>query len=152
MKSQLSSAASAVLQAYGWVPHRSIDINNITTAWKADGYAATQVAREFAKSFGGLRIKHQAYANPNDSDESLFDPEYSVNKFDRKWTTEVYEPLIGERLCPIGIGHSGHIIYLISESGRIFGGYDDYFCLIGETVAEAFENIFFRHSYQQISV
>ncbi|HCS8577015.1 TPA: SUKH-3 domain-containing protein, partial [Escherichia coli] len=64
---------------------------------------------------------------------------------DSKWITEVYEPLVNKRLCPVGVGFSEHMTYFISDDGALYGGFDNYFCIIGGNINDAMLHLFFEH-------
>ena len=49
------------------------------------------------------------------------------------------------------VGYSEHLTYFLSPKGEMFGGFESYFCRIGTTVEDAFENIFFRKDFQTLA-
>jgi hypothetical protein len=68
----------------------------------------------------------------NDKSVSLFDPADEM-----EWCWREYEEIAKERLCPVGIGDGGYITYFISESGKLFGGCDDYLWKFGDAIPKA---------------
>lgn len=53
-------------------------------------------------------------------------------------------------LCPVGVGYSEHLTYFLSPKGEMFGGFESYFCHIGSSLEEAFDNIFFKRNFQTL--
>lgn len=64
---------------------------------------------------------------------------------------EEYSEITKSSLCPVGVGYSEHLTYFLSPKGEMFGGLESYFCRIGTTVEDAFENIFFRKDFQTLA-
>ncbi|MDR5837787.1 SUKH-3 domain-containing protein [Caballeronia sp. LZ034LL] len=140
-----------LLRENGWHPNRKIDPDAyFATILKQSGYLYHDAARGFLKQFGHLKITHKAYSS-EESDESVFNPLEPADWVDYKWVGELYEPLAIGRLCVVGYGFSEHMAFFLSESGALYGGYDNYFCLIGDSVESGLENLFFGHDFQQIS-
>ncbi|WP_082107257.1 SUKH-3 domain-containing protein [Chromobacterium vaccinii] len=129
-----------VLIKHGWSPNRAISTQGIISTWKNEGYEIFQEALDFIKTLDGITFKHTSRSGESEG-ESCFDSILATKGFDRLWAIEVYEPIIGKKLIPIGQGYSRHLTYLISNDGAIYGGYDDFFCEIGSDVCKAIENI-----------
>ncbi|MBD2806990.1 SUKH-3 domain-containing protein [Xenorhabdus sp. ZM] len=133
----------------GWRPNRSINIDYYLSVLEEKGYYVHRNTKNFFRQLSGIRIEHEAYSDPTDIDVSDFTPTKLVDWLDPLWM-EYYENIIGDRLCPIGIGFSEHIIFFLSESGRFYGGYDDCFYLIGNDIESALKNLFFEHDFTQL--
>ncbi|WP_082572035.1 SUKH-3 domain-containing protein [Variovorax sp. Root434] len=146
---KISNNALLVLESAGWFSERLISTNSCEAAWRLEKYEIFQEASDFVASFNGMKILHQSYSGGG-KDISAFDAIDATRRLDPAWVVDVYGPGAGEKLLPIGQGNSEHLTYFIGEGGGIYGGFDDYFCLIGKSVSEAFENIFFKHQYVQI--
>lgn len=142
---------AGILRSGGWFPGRAIDIRSYVDVCESEGYEVNLFAREFMTCYGGLTLTHSSYAGDED-DYSIFDPKIAIATvfYER---TESYRKLSinNERLCPVGVGFSEHLVYFVGESGKIYGGFDDYFCLIGTDLSDAFCNIFDRHSFLDLS-
>ncbi|EAD9708954.1 hypothetical protein AF112_00935 [Listeria monocytogenes] len=106
-----------------------------------------QGAKRFLSNLGGLIITHEAYSDINDMDVSVFDPSKLTAWLDPTWGKECYEVIIKEKLCPVGVGFSEHMVFFVSESGGFYGGYDDYFCLKGDNVESGLLNLFNNHNF-----
>lgn len=65
-----------------------------------------------------------------------FDPLRAINNIYRE-RVEVYEEQIFESLVVIGEAYSEHLTLMISESGKIYGAFDDYLTLLGCNYYEA---------------
>ncbi|EEY5432553.1 TPA: SUKH-3 domain-containing protein, partial [Escherichia coli] len=104
-----------------------------------------EIICDFLSEFGGLIVRHESYSDPNEYDKSDFDPIKAAGWIDSKWITEVYEPLVNKRLCPVGVGFSEHMTYFISDDGALYGGFDNYFCIIGGNINDAMLHLFFEH-------
>ncbi|MDX7987860.1 hypothetical protein FE392_11040 [Xenorhabdus sp. 12] len=133
----------------GWYPNRSINIDKYLYVLEEQGYYVHNNAMNFFHNLGEIKIEHEAYADPTDIDVSDFTPTKPADCLDPLWV-EHYESIIGNKLCPIGLGFSEHMTFFLSESGSFYGGYDDYFCLIGNDVESALQNLFFDHDFTQL--
>lgn len=140
------TATMAKLAEYGWQPSRNIAPQHAILAWEQDGYSAFQAGVHFIQSFNGITLKHRSWDGKAE-DESYFDSVLATQGFDRLWALEVYQPLIGKKLLPVGQGYSRHLSYLIAEDGAMYAGYDDFFCEIGTDIISALENIIFKRDF-----
>ncbi|MDT0002856.1 SUKH-3 domain-containing protein [Listeria cossartiae subsp. cayugensis] len=136
-----------ILRKNGWYSDRFININNYRRILEEKNYYLNQGAEKFLSNLGGLIIKHEAYSGINDTDVSGFDPTKPAAWLDPKWVKECYEDIIKEKLYPVGVGFSEHMVFFVSESGGFYGGYDDYFCLIGDSVESGLLNLFNNHNF-----
>lgn len=150
MNYKFEKKVEKLLRDYGWYPERRVEISQYCANWKKEGYTLSQAAIQFTENMAGLRIVHGAYTKGNGEDESIFDPQKALDTIFYERVQEDYEKKIGASLCPIGVGFSEHLVYLITPTGAIYGGFDDYFCLIGENVESALENIFFDHNFKAL--
>lgn len=62
-----------------------------------------------------------------------------------------YERRVGEDLWPVGFTGSGHVVLMMSASGKVYGGYDDYLALYGEGGRIAIRNIADGESVVRVS-
>jgi len=146
---QLSQLTRNILENAGWSPLRKIDIKSYEEALLADGYQINDSVRNFLSEFGGLEINHPAYRVQGEEDKSHFDPIRAIGGIYHE-TVEEYEKRVGENLVVIGEGYNGHLVFLISESGKVFGAYDDYLTLLGNNIIEALEAICERKETAEI--
>ena len=142
----ISQKSLGILRKNGWFSKRSVDTSACKIAWQSEGFASFKYALYFVSAFGGLKIIHESHSR-NGEDVSVFDPVKATQRVGSAWVKEVYQPRINENILPVGIGDSEHLTYYMGERGGVYGGFDGFFCKIGETVGDAFENIFFNHQY-----
>jgi len=149
MKFCFDEKSLSLLRRAGWHSQRNVKTDLYLLNWCKDGYTVFPHALEFARSFGGIHLAHRGYGS-DAPDESHFDPSVATRRFDRAWAVDKYEGLAKEILIPVGQGYSGHLTFLIGTQGGFYGGYDDYFCRIGETVEEALANILFGRAFEKL--
>lgn len=149
MNFEFSAQVSKVLRDSGWYHGRKVDIAHYLSAWRQAGYSPKGRVLEFTASFAGLKIVHDGYKIG--ISESVFDPLLALNTAAPARVKEDYSVWAGCHLTPVGVAYSEHMTYCMAENGALYGGFDDYFCIIGESAEEAFENVFFRKSFLQIS-
>ncbi|MHC0019162.1 SUKH-3 domain-containing protein [Acinetobacter pittii] len=133
----------------GWYKGRKTDIEHTVEAWKADKYKIFNSAIVFVQSFNGLNIAHEAYRG-KEKDFSYFNSIKATEGIDPAWIIEEYSLKAGNDLLPIGFGYSEHLTYFIDPSFKFYGGYDDYFCKIGDSVNSFFNNIFYEKNFIQL--
>lgn len=150
MPYRFSTIVTRRLQETGWYAARKMDIRLCVDAWQKNGYEVFDAGSEFASRFLHANMVHPAYSGAG-RDSSNFDVLEAMRKFNRAWASERYEAWAKEKLLPIGRGYSGHLTLLMGESSAIYGGVDDYFCRIGDSVEDAFENIFVRRQFTDLS-
>lgn len=146
MRYAFPAASAAILAAHGWQAGRNIAPQAAILTWEQDGYAVFPAGVHFIQSFHGITLSHRSW-NGDADDESCFDAIQATRGFDRLWALEVYQPLIGQKLLPVGQGYARHLSYLIAEDGAVYAGYDDFFCRIGADVVAALENIMFKRDF-----
>ena len=144
-----SSPVRELLYRDGWRPNRRININQVENIISSDdGYVLDSFSRNFLCNFGNLEIHHDQYRG-NGKDSSIFSPNLALAN--SPIMREEYSEITKSSLCPVGVGYSEHLTYFLSLKGEIFGGFESYFCRIGTTVEDAFENIFFRKDFQTLA-
>lgn len=137
---ELSQITKKILVDAGWSASRHIDIQQYVEALNEDGYKISEKAKNFLVEFGGLEISHQAYRFPHEIENTHFDPLRAISGICRE-RVQIYEERTGENLVTIGEGYNEHLVLLISESGKIFGAYDDFLTCLGDNIFEALEAI-----------
>jgi len=150
MTYKLEEKVVCLLKNSGWQDNRKINIDKYKAAWKSEMYILSPAAAKFTECFGGIKVVHGAYVTEGGSDESIFDPGIALNTIFHERVHDDYEQRTGTSLCPIGVGFSEHLVYLIDSSEGFYGGFDDYFCFIGKNVGEALSNIFFNHNFTSL--
>lgn len=130
----------------GWYKERKVNILDTEYEWKKDGYTVFDSAVIFLESFNNLKITHKAYGT-TERDYSIFNSLKAIKGIDPGWILEDYCLKVDTNLLPIGLGYSEHLTYLIDPLYNFYAGYDDYFCQIGNSVNDFFENIFYRKKF-----
>lgn len=147
---ELSQSTKKILENAGWNSLRHIDIQPYQEALSLDGYEISDKAKTFFAEFGGLELVHPAYRVSNEIDHTHFDPLRAISGICHE-RVETYEERIGEKLVVIGEGYNEQLVLLISESGRIFGAYDDFLTCLGNNTFEALDAICQRKETPKIS-
>lgn len=136
-----------VLTMNGWYSSRKVDIAHYLSSLEGNGYIVNDHATNLLCNMGGLIITHESYSAPEETDVTEINPVRPIGWLDSKWVHEVYEEIAQDTLCPVGLGFSEHMVFFMSSQGKLYGGYDDYFCLIGNDIENALDNLFFKHQF-----
>lgn len=149
MNTQFNSDTLVVLKDGGWFPGRNIDQSPIEQKIKNNGFFAFQAVLDFLSEFEGLAFKFLNRKN-NLTDDFSF-------KLDRVLEIEVperliedYMPRTNEKLCVIGTCYREHFVLMLSDTGKMYGAYDDYLVLMGESTASALNAIVCDHEFVKI--
>jgi hypothetical protein len=133
---KISNKVIECLKKSGWNSSRNIDITIYEEALKIEGYKLSESIIEFLKQFGGMDIIVPAFRVPNAFDKTHFDPIKAIRAIYRG-NVEEYEKRVGESMVLIGEAYNRHLVLLMSESGKIYGAYDDYLTKLGDNSYEA---------------
>lgn len=149
MNTEFNSDTLTVLKNGGWFPGRNIDQSQIEQKIKNNGYYAFKAVLDFLSEFEGLSFKFLNRKN-NRPDDFNF-------KLDRVLEIEVpeklvedYMPRTNEKLCVIGTCCREHFVLMLSDTGKMYGAYDDYLVLFGESTASALNAIVCGHELVKI--
>ena len=147
-KFYLSTKIQNLLRKDGWYPDRKIDISHFEHILNDDnGYEINQFSKKFLINFGNLTVHHDSYRGDS-NDYSIFSPDLAIANL--PYAKEEYINIANSSLCPVGVGYSEHLTYFLSPKGEMFGGFESYFCHIGSSLEEAFDNIFFKRNFQTL--
>ncbi|MCE3605158.1 SUKH-3 domain-containing protein [Massilia sp. P8910] len=149
MNTKFEKTTFDFLRKMGWTEHRAADPAPFLACLVAEGYALFPIVRPFLQRFGGLGGDMPAYRVAGAFDRIDFQPAHAISCTCRAQVTE-YEARVHEKLVPIGMAYNRHMTLLLSQSGRLFGGYDDFLCLIGNDVPEAMTNLFERRDMPDV--
>jgi len=117
------------LRAAGWVLGRRVSLPPSVAFFLPDG---DQPWRAFLEEFSGLSIRAA------DGRAVWFDAARAMTDDDLA-CREDYARRAGCELFPVG-GYSHLVIYLGAD-GRLYGGHDDDFAILGSTAAEAVDGL-----------
>lgn len=139
-----------LLRKMGWTEHRAVDPAPFLACLLADGYEPFPKIKPFLQRFGGLSGDMPAYRVAGAFDRIDFHPAHAISCTCREQVT-AYEARVHEKLLPVGMAYNRYMTLLLSQTGRLFGGYDDFLCLIGNDVQEAMSNLFERRDMPEVS-
>ncbi|MFI8709564.1 SUKH-3 domain-containing protein [Bacillus sp. NPDC077411] len=137
----LSKEIEFYLRQGGWMSNRETDISPFTTILEEEGYFVSEASQEFLKQFGGLVLNQPAFKILNELEKLHFDPILICEHVYRE-RVETYEERVEEPLVVIGEAYNEQLILMMSPSGKIYGGYDDYLTILGDNYDEAFEALY----------
>ncbi|MCA8832464.1 SUKH-3 domain-containing protein [Hymenobacter pini] len=133
----------------GWQPSRTISTLSYQLALRIEGYPWFSAVEYFLQRYGGLRIAFR-YENGN-TGILHFDARKAAKEVDTDWAQDNYIQRIGcSSLCIIGQTHSDHMSLYMDEEGKVYGGFDDFLCLIAENGEGAIETICQRMPTREI--
>jgi hypothetical protein len=139
-----------LIKKYGWDPERRIDTTEIVKVLNNEGYQVNHYALEVIEQFGNLEFQHPSFKIKNQTEKMHFNPLRACDHIYRE-KVEEYESRIGESLVVIGEAYNEHLILMASDSGNIYGGYDDYLTLLGNSIEDALKAIFYSKETEKMS-
>lgn len=143
----------ALLRKAGWHEGRRIDIGEIMAVLSGDGYQIFDAARVFLTEFGNLQFQYPRQISEHETfmyDINL-DPIQEASHIFSSWV-KLYEKYAHEKLVIIGNCHRGHLCLLISETGKTYGGYDDFFILLGSDLYDALDALMNHKEAKKIEI
>jgi SUKH-3 immunity protein len=127
------------LTKHGWFPSRNLqDLKEISDALEENGYRVLKSGLAFYSSFGGIEMYVPHSVVPGNTKRVSFDIKEEIKGFFAVWVTEHYEKMSDSPLTIIGASNE-YFQLLINEQNQIYAGFDDMFCLVGNSVEEAME-------------
>ena len=133
----------------GWSDDWCFGTNAFEEACRANGYASLSEAVRFVSEFGGVRGEHRAYRSSSTACFDL-DPLKALRDISKE-RVDNYVLRFGEVMVPVGEVLSGHLTLMISSGGSVLGGYDDYLCIIGDSIENGINAIFNFREYIEVS-
>ncbi|MBF9142692.1 SUKH-3 domain-containing protein [Hymenobacter properus] len=135
-----SPSTLAYLTQAGWEVGRKEWTIKYRAFLSGEGYDWFPAVADFLAEFGDLLIRFKR--EDGSSDTIDLDACNASSGFDSRWVTEDYTRRIGQtKFCAIGQAYSNHMLLFMDEAGRVYGGFDDFLCFIGNSGAEAIEVI-----------
>lgn len=128
-----------VLLRAGWKDSRRIDIQPYERALQEKGFPVFPILAKFLEKFGGL-----SFNNPSSRPPAIEDWHFRVSDAVRHAfpnNIKAYGRIVGLTLSVIGEASRDHLMLMMDERGRVFGGYDDIFLDIGNSGEEAIEGL-----------
>ncbi|MBT1711949.1 SUKH-3 domain-containing protein [Fulvivirgaceae bacterium PWU5] len=125
-----------IVMRSGWFEGRQINTSAFQEMALNEGYFWFDKADQLLTEFGNLKILFNTTVGVDET--AHFDAIKAMRDIDPKWIKESYFLRIdSKRLCPIGQAYSNHMTLMVDTEGDIYGGYDDFLCLVGRDVQEA---------------
>lgn len=143
----LSVRSINALTAISWSEDRCVDPSSwLDFLEKEEGYAIFEAAENFLRRFGDLEgtvpeslsSVEKVHFNPIKAAETIY-----------RERVITYEERVKERLVIVGESNNSHLTLMISESGRLFAGHDDYLFLLGDDELEGLNKLFSDDRYTQ---
>ena len=145
----ISKEIATELEKSGWSLNRKIDTTEILNVLKEERYDLNPKVVEFIENFGNLELEHPAFRFVGEFEKMHFNPVIACSRIFRE-KIEEYEERTEENLVVIGEAYDGHFLLMISHTGKIYGAYDAYLALLGNSIEEALHSIF--HSRKAIEI
>lgn len=120
--------AEALLVRAGWFAGRRVDVADGLKALAGAGYAVAPAVLATLREFSGLVI-----ASQDGTRQIWIDGERAAAVADPEWC-RAYEASAGTPLVPVG-GYS-HMIVLADGEGSLWGGFDEEFGTLADSVEE----------------
>ena len=125
-----------LLKEAGWTSTRDIDIDIYINALEEDDYEINSLVFDFLKNYGGLKVSHPDTMVPSRMDEFHFDAKEATESYFYE-TVEEYMLRVKEKLVVVGECRSGHMVILLSHSGKMYAGYDSELMKLGDNIDAA---------------
>lgn len=125
----------------GWYPNRYLDSRDEQIILIENGFIINDRAISFISEFNEL-----SGCFPRNTTKTIeaisFDIKWVVENFFPDLANGIYSQTINEGLCLVGSAYNGHLALYISSSGKLYGGFDDFFELLGENYYEGLNTLF----------
>jgi hypothetical protein len=129
----MSNSVKMLLRSAGWSPNRQVDHDAVDAALHAEGYAMWVGLSNFLAEYSGLIV-----GSDKTGRSVWFDADKAARGVDPEWP-RAYADVVGSPMVPVG-GYS-HMTVYFGQDGRLYGGFDDEFGLLGASVSEALERL-----------
>ncbi len=125
------------------MPGREVEVEDDLRALEAEGHTAFAGAVAFLREYSGLDLP---WDRDGFADEIWFSAARICQDRDPSWVGE-YAARAGTALVPVGASNTGHLMLLIGEDGRWFGGFDDEFGELGEDLLSCLDNLILEKGF-----
>jgi hypothetical protein len=132
----------------GWSAGRAVSLLKFRAYLTGEGYAWFPAVATFLAEFGDLRI---SFVRNGLSELLSLDACEASASFDVLWVVEEYAQRIGRaQFCVIGKAYTGHLLLFMDDTGRVYGGFDNFLCMIGTSGVDAIEAICSNRPVQEL--
>ncbi|MGI4874290.1 MAG: SUKH-3 domain-containing protein [Janthinobacterium lividum] len=146
--SSFSPATLSYLTEAGWYAGRKVSLLKYRAYLTGQGYAWFPAVAAFLEEFGDLLVRFKRRERLEVLDLAACD---SSARFDPSRLQELYAQRVGSsQLCVIGEVYTGHLVLFMDDAGQVYGGFDDFLCVIGSSGLAAIEAICLNRSMQEI--
>ncbi|TFF33918.1 SUKH-3 domain-containing protein [Mucilaginibacter psychrotolerans] len=146
---RFSDKTYKVLVDAGWHPQRNYDIGSFKECILNNGYRMSPIIEQFLMSYGGLKIE---YNRKNGTKNSFhFDARTAIERVDDLWAQTTYYERLKVGLCVVGQADTDHLTLMMDETGKFYGGFDDFLCFIAESGEEAIEAMCSDREFEEIT-
>jgi len=129
----------------GWYTGRKIPTFQQRAFLDGEGYAWFPKVQTFLEEFDQLLVP---FTRNSHTDIIRLDACVAAS---RVWFPDYYAPRIGDtKLCVIGSVYSDHLLLFMDRFGRVYGGFDEYLCLVSNSGCEAIEAICLNQQLQEL--
>lgn len=130
--------AGLVLSSAGWFPGRIVDISRVEHAYASEGVTTHDAGLAVLQEFSELVVWS------NDGRQCLyFDGELALRGRDTAWS-RAYSEDSGHNLLPVG--EYSHAMILVDETGGLWGGFDDLYGKLADSVVDLVHHLFIERS------
>jgi hypothetical protein len=134
-----SPATLSYLTKAGWYAGRKVSLIKYRAYLDGEGYAWFPAVATFLEEFGELRIKFERRKQFETLDLTACE---ASDNFDSQWVKKDYAQRIGRtQFCVIGQAYGAHLLLFMDDTGQVYGGFDDFLCVIGSSGQNAIEAI-----------
>jgi hypothetical protein len=131
------NAAEEHLRSAGWIPDRRVRIDQALECYRPAGYSVFAGLADFLVEYSDLWMLIDHVGR---TDEIWIAPCRACTLIDRSWVIE-YGRRSSTSLVPIGGAYRNHLVLLLGGDGRIFGGYDNEFGVLGNNAKDVIANL-----------
>lgn len=129
----------------GWYTGRKIPLVKYRACLESEGFSWFPKVAEFLEEFGELLVKFKRESG--ELDTLSFRACEASTSFDSCWLTEGYTRRIGRsQFCVIGQAYASHLLLFMDDIGNVYGGFDEFLCLININGRKAIETICSNYS------
>lgn len=146
----LNELSKKYLHQIGWFDGRRVDTTISQKIITANGFLLNEYAINFINEFDGLSLSSQREKNSNYLDFISFDIKSVINHFFPDWANNLYKPILNESLCLVGMANGGYLALYISDTGKLYGGFDDFLELLGLDYYSGLNNLFEKNNIKII--
>jgi hypothetical protein len=138
------------LKKSGWSIDRNIDIEKYIISLEDDGYEVNSLVCDFLRNYGGLEIRHPHTKIAEKTDNFHFNVTLATESYFPE-VIEEYMERVNEKLVVVGECRSGHMVILLSHSGKMFAGYDEMLVKLGDCVEDALVTLCEGHGMELVA-